>query len=226
MAIGKSVGWGLTPHLAKAAPDLSARFVHESMRRALHGVGPLPGAAAAADKVLAEEHGDVDRAVRQLIETHVRLAGVQGFATNIGGIATAAVAIPANIAGVALLQCRLVAAIAHLHGYDVEDQRVRNAVLTCILGEGTVKTLVRRGSLPTTPMAMATAPTYDPQLDRVIAAEVTAELLRKVAGKRVARTVARQVPVVGGFVGAGTDGVATWQIGRYADRELVRRTRR
>jgi len=41
-----------------------------------------------------------------------------------------------------------------------------------------------------------------------------------VAGKRVATTVARRVPVVGGMVGASADAYATWQIGRYADREL------
>jgi uncharacterized protein (DUF697 family) len=226
MAIGKSVGWGLAPQLAKAAPDLSAHFVQEALRRAIRGVGPLPAAAVAADKVLAGEDGDVDKAVRQLIETHVRYAGVQGFATNIGGLVTAAVTIPANITGLALIQCRLVASIAHLRGYDLEDQRVRNAVLTCILGEDTVKTEVRRKKLPSTPMAMATAPTHDPQLDRVIAAEVTGELLTKVAGKRIATTVGRRIPLVGGVFGASADGFATWQIGRYADRELLPRARR
>ena len=46
------------------------------------------------------------------------------------------------------------------------------------------------------------------------------------AGKRLAITVGRRVPVVGGLVGAGADGYATWQIGRYADRELLPRARR
>jgi hypothetical protein len=212
--------------VAKAAPDLSARFVQEALRRAIRGVGPLPGAAAAAEKALAAEHGNVDRAVRQLIETHVRYAGAQGFATNVGGLATAAVTVPANITGVALIQCRMVASIAHVRGYDLEDQRVRNAVLTCILGEDTVTSLVRRKKLPTTPMAMATAPTHDPDLDRIISSEVTAALLTKVAGKRIATTVGRRIPLVGGVFGAGADGFGTWQIGRYADRELRPRARR
>jgi len=156
----------------------------------------------------------------------VRYAGVQGFATNLGGLVTATVTIPANITGLALIQCRLVACIAHLRGYDLADQRVRNAILTCILGEDSVRGLVRRKKLPSTPMGIATAPTHDPQLDRVIAAEVTGELLTKVAGKRVVTTVGRRVPVVGGLVGAGADGYATWQIGRYADREMRPRSRR
>jgi hypothetical protein len=48
----------------------------------------------------------------------------------------------------------------------------------------------------------------------------------KVAGKRLAGTAGRRIPFVGGFIGAGADGYATWQIGRYADRELLPLARR
>jgi len=226
MGIAGTFGKGLAPRLSRMAPELSSNFVHEALRRAIAGVGPLPAAAVAADKQLAEQHGNVDRAVHEVIENHVRIAGAQGFATNLGGLVTAAVTIPANIAGIALVQCREVAGIAHLRGYDLDDPRVHNAILACILGEEAVKSLVRRKKLPSTPMGIATAPAHDPHLDRVIAAEVTSELLTKVAGKRIATTVGRRVPVVGGLVGASTDAYATWQIGRYADRELLPRNRR
>jgi uncharacterized protein (DUF697 family) len=226
MGIGSSLTRGLAPRVTRLAPELSSTFVHNALRRAIEGAGPLPPAAQAADKQLAEQGGDRERAVHELIENHVRLAGAQGFVTNIGGLVTAAVTIPANIAGIALIQCRLVAGIAHLHGYDLADQRVRNAVLTCLLGEDAVKSMVRKKKLPSTPMGIATAPAHDPDLDRVVANEVTSELLTKVAGKRIATTVGRRVPVVGGLVGAGTDAYSTWQIGRYADRELLPRTRR
>jgi hypothetical protein len=226
MGIGGSLGKSLAPHVHKLAPELTSGFVHEALHRAIHGVGPLPAAAAAAEKQLAEQRGNVERAVHDLIENHVRYAGVQGFATNLGGLVTAAVTIPANIAGLATIQCRLVAGIAHLRGYDLTDPRVKNAVLVCLLGESHVANLVRKRKLPAPPMAIATAPAHDPHLDRVVAAEVTSELITKVAGKRVVTTVGRRVPVVGGLIGAGADGLATWQIGRYADRELLPRTRR
>jgi uncharacterized protein (DUF697 family) len=226
MGIGSALGKGLAPHLTRAAPELSNTFVQRALRRAIEGTGPLSAAAAAAEAVLADEGGDVERAIHELIEDHVRYAGMQGFLTNIGGAVTAAFTIPANIAGLALIQCRLVASIAHLRGYDLSDQRVRNAILTCLLGEDSVKALVRKKKLPSTPMGLATAPAHDPDLDRVVAAEVTSELVRKVAGKRIATTVARHVPVVGGLVGAGADGYYTWQLGRYADRELLPRTLR
>ena len=226
MGIGGSIGKRLAPQVHKLAPELNSSFVHEALSRAIHGVGPLPAAAAAADAQLREQHGDVERAVHEVIENHVRYSGGQGFLTNVGGLATAALTIPANIAGLALIQCRLVAGIAHLRGYDLTDPRVHNAILACVLGEDTVRSLVKRRRIPAPPMAIATAPAHDPHLDKVMAAEVTSELLTKVAGKRVATTVGRRVPVVGGLVGASADAYATWQVGRYADRELRPRTLR
>lgn len=231
MGIGKEIGKRLAPQAHKLAPELTTSFVHEALNRAINGTGPLPAAAVAAHRRLAEHGGPdtpgaVDAAVKDLIEQHVRYAGAQGFATNLGGLVTAAVAVPANIAGLALIQCRMVAAIAHLRGYDLQDPRVRNAILAVILGEDDVQRLVKKGLIPAPPMAIATAPAYDPHLDRLMAAEVTSELLTRIAGKRAVTLVGRRVPVVGGIIGAGTDGYATWQIGRYADRELLPRTRR
>ena len=226
MGIAGSIGKALAPNLGKVAPDLTANFVREALQRAINGAGALPGAARAADKQLKEQHGNVDDAIHEVIENHVRYAGAQGFVTNIGGLVTAALTIPANITGLAILQCRMVAGIAHLRGYDLDDPRVRNAILACMLGEDSVTSLVKKKKIPAPPMAIATAPTHDQHLDKVMAAEVTSELLTKVAGKRVVTTVGRRVPVVGGLIGAGADAYATWQIGRYADRELLSRTLR
>ncbi|HET7357367.1 MAG TPA: EcsC family protein [Nocardioidaceae bacterium] len=220
MGIGGSLGKAVAPHVHRLAPDVTAGFIREALHRAVTGVGPMPGAPTIAARVLRDRHGDSVRAVSDVIENHVRLAGAQGFVTNLGGLVTATVTIPANIAGLALLQARMVASIACLHGYDVDDPRVRNAILACMLGEDGVRTLLRKRKLPAPPMAIATAPTHDPHLDRIMAAEVTSELLTKIAGKKMVTTIGRRVPVVGGLVGAGADGYATWQIGRYADREL------
>lgn len=220
------VGRRLAPKVAGAAPGLTDTFVREALDRAIHGVGPLPGAAAAADTQLREQGGDVERAVHEVIENHVRYAGAQGFLTNLGGVVTAAVAIPANITGLALVQCRMIAGIAHLRGYDLDDPRVRNAILTCLLGGERVDTLLSSGALPAPPMALATAPVADRELDRRITTEVGSEIVARMTGKRLAVTVGRRVPVVGGVVGMGADGYATWRIGRYADRELLPRASR
>ena len=216
----------LAPRVSELAPGLTTAFVREALARAIAGVGPLPPAAAAADKQLEEQKGDVDRAIHEVIENHVRLAGAQGFVTNIGGLVTAAVMIPANITGLALIECRMIAGIAHLRGYDLDDPKVRNAILVILLGEDVVTEMVRKKELPAPPMALATAPAHDTNLDAMVSVLVASELISKVAGKRLATTSGRRVPVVGGLVGMGADGFITWRIGRYADRELLPRNRR
>jgi len=223
--VAATLGSALAPKVVELAPGVTYGFVQHALNRAIVGAGPLPGAAAAADKQLREQDGDVDRAVRELIENHVAYAGAGGFLTNIGGLVTAAVTIPTNVTGLALIQCRMVAGIAHLRGYDLEDPRTRNAILVCLLGEEKVDRGVRSHKIPAPPMALATAPASDPELTKTVTAQVASELLTRVAGKRLATTVGRRVPVVGGLVGAGADGYGTWKIGRYASRELLPRAR-
>ena len=179
---GKLVGQHVAAHVPRLAPDLTHSFVRESLHRAIHGVGPLPPAARAADKQLEEQHGHVGRAVGEVIENHVRYAGAQGLLTGLGGVVTATVTIPANLAGLALVQARMVAGIAHLHGYDLDDPRVRNAILTCMLGRQLVDERIKTRTLPGPPMAIATAPVHDPDLDRVLAAEVASDLIQRVGG--------------------------------------------
>jgi hypothetical protein len=226
MGVASRLGRSLAPLGVKVAPKQASGFVRQVLDLAIDGFGRYPGAAAAGDRRLRESRGDVDRAIHDLIESHVRMAGIQGFVTNLGGVVTLAVTIPANVAGLAVLQAHMTAAIAHLRGYDLDDPRVRNAVLACLLGEEAVNAAVKKKRLPSSPMGIATAPAHDPALNQRIATEVTQELLAKVGGKRVATAVGRRIPVVGGGIGAISDGYTTWRVGRYADRALLPRGRR
>lgn len=226
MSFAKRVAGSVAPKVSQMAPDATTTFVQEALNRAIKGVGRLQGAPDAANKQLQEHHGDVDAAITAIIETHVRMAGAQGFLTNLGGLVTMTVTVPTNIVGLALIQCRMVAAIVHLRGYDLADQRVRNAILASLLGEERALRLIKQKKLAGTPMALATAPVHDPHLDKLMSAEVASELIAKVAGKKLATTVGRRVPIVGGVVGAGTDGFSTWKIGRYVSREFLPRNRR
>jgi hypothetical protein len=226
MSFTKRVGAALAPKVTNLAPGLTASFVHQALDKAITGVGPLPSAASAADKQLAEQDGDVERGIHEVIENHVRYAGAQGFVTNIGGLVTMAVTVPVNLSGLALIQCRMVAGIAHLRGYDLDDPRTRAAILACLLGDERLLKMVKQRLLPGTPMEIAAAAVPDPALHQLLATEVAAELVTRATGKRLAATVGRRVPVIGGVVGAGTDAYVTWKIGRYVDREFLPRRRR
>ena len=211
----------MAPRIGELAPGLTTTFVREALNRAIVGVGPLAPAALAAEKQLKEQRGDVDRAIHEVIENNVRLAGAQGFAMNLGGVVTAAVAIPANVAGLAIIECRMAAGIAHIRGHDLAEPRVRSAVMALLLGEDKVNELIKQRKLPGTPMELATTTHHDATLDGAIASIVANTFMARMTGKRLASTIGRRVPVIGGVVGAGADGYETWRVGRYADRELM-----
>ena len=185
--------------------------------------GGCPAPKQPRHAICSEPAGSVDEAISSIIDHHIRLASAQGFVTNIGGVAALPVAIPANITGVAIVQVRMVAAIAHLRGYDLNDHRVRTALVMCLMGGEQIAKHIVEGTLPTSPMAVATAPIFDPELDRLVADEVLSDLAARIAGKNVALAIVKRVPLMGGGVSAIMDGIATYQIGRYATGELMRR---
>lgn len=230
MGIGKkmvgTVATKIAPRVAQAAPGVTSRAVLEALDRAIDGVGPLKPAVAAAEKHLAAQDGDVVKAIRAVVDSHVRLSGAQGFVTNIGGLTTAAVALPTNVLGLAVLQCRMIAGVAHLRGHDVTDPRVRNAILAAMLGDEGVTALTKKKVLPGGPLALATAQVHDPALRTLLATEVGAFLVAKVVGRRLITVAGRRVPVVGGVVGAGADGWSTRRAGRYAEKEFAAPRRR
>ena len=220
MGTTRSAARLIRPVARQHGPVLASTFVRQALETAVDGLGPLKGAAAAADAKLEKHDGDRAKAMSELVDGHVSLAGAQGFLTNLGGLLAMSVTVPANISGLAIVQSHMVGGIAHLRGYDLADPRVRNAVLACMLGSDTVAALIKARKLPSSPMAIATAPAHDPDLDLEISSHVAAELLERIVAKRSFAAVGRKIPVFGGTVGLVSDGYATFQVGRYAAREL------
>ncbi|MDR0959974.1 MAG: EcsC family protein [Propionibacteriaceae bacterium] len=189
---------------------------------AIDGAGKLPPARSTAAKHL-EKRQDIDAAIKSVVRVHVGLASAQAFVTNFGGLISTAIGTPANAAGIVMVQVRMVACIAHLHGYDIDDPRVRTAMVMCLLGEKELKQQIKNGSLPSSPLAVATAPMHDLGLQTKAAERVLNQVLASSAGKDIAQFVTRRVPVVGGGIGAVTDGYGTIQVARCARNQLINR---
>jgi hypothetical protein len=209
--------------VVRYSPQTAGGVLRRLLEVAIDGSGRLPSAKASAAKHLQRHGGAVEDAIQGLIDQHVRLASAQGFATNLGGVAALPIMLPANLTGVAVLQTRMVAAIAHLRGYDLNDNRVRTALIMCLLGGEQMARRIVDGTLPTSPLAVATAPMFDPALDATVAQQVLHDLTARVGGKNVALAITRRIPILGGGIGAAMDGIATHQIGAYAKSELVTR---
>jgi uncharacterized protein (DUF697 family) len=200
-----------------AAGEAGRQFLH----RAVDGFQGFPGAKETAAKQLART-GDVDDAIKEVIEQHVRLAGLGGFVTQVGGVLAMVVTLPANVAGLAGIQLRMTAAIAHLRGHDIEQPRVRIAALACLLGEQGVTEAIMAGHLTGTPRDLAFGPPLtDEALRTRLTTQVGQHLVTRVTTKHATLQLVRRVPLLGGGVGAGMDAFYTWQVGRYADHEFT-----
>jgi hypothetical protein len=209
------------------APMLAPKQVSTVLRKildlAIDGKAKFPGARQMAANELEKADGHVQQAVNSIIKLHTGLAGAQGFVANVGGIATLPVSLPANLIGVSTIQARMVAGIAHLRGYDIDDPKVRAAILMTMIGRAQVDKLIDEGTLPTTPIGVATAPVYDRDLVVQAGEKILNSLMMQAGGKQLAALVGKRVPVIGGGVGAVVDGSSTRAIGHYASDQFPSR---
>ncbi|MCC6498103.1 MAG: EcsC family protein, partial [Propionibacteriaceae bacterium] len=133
--------------LVTRTPEMAGGVLRSIIEFAIDGNSTFPGAKTAAARSL-QTKGDRESAIDALVAQHIGLASAQGFLTSVGGLITLPVGLPANLAGLAVLSVRMIASIAHLRGYDVDDRRVRSALTLAMLGDDEVRRLVADGKLP------------------------------------------------------------------------------
>ena len=101
--------------------------------KALNGIPGLDSAGEMAQKYMIQD-GTMHEKANSLIRWQNAKAGTSGFLTGIGGLMTLPVAIPANLASVLYIQIRMIAAIAHMGGYNLRDEKVKMLVYSCLVG--------------------------------------------------------------------------------------------
>lgn len=199
------------------------------------GVGPLTGSITWAEDRLARVQGaryepntdptrkvrpyerdDIEKAVKRLIVESVEAAGVNGFVTGLGGFIAMPVTVPANMAGALVINARLAAAIAYLHGYDPKDPHVRT-VATLIAVGSNAQQIVKAFGIKVGEKVLIQAIR---QLPIVLIREINKKagfmLLAKYGSKRALVTLVKGVPLVGGVIGGAVDATMTSAIGRTA----------
>lgn len=104
-----------------------------SYDKAVNGVAGLDSALELAESYLSEG-GSLEDQVNSLIRWQNTKAGTSGFLTGLGGLVTMPVSIPANITSVMYVQIRMIAAIAHMGGHDLNNDKVKSLVYACLAG--------------------------------------------------------------------------------------------
>ena len=182
--------------------------------KAVSGLGVMDSAEElAAD--YSRGHGSLHEQVNTLIKWQSTKAATSGFVNGMAGVLAMPITVPANIASVMYVQIRMIAAIAHMGGYNLQDDRVRTLVYACLCGNAAKDVVKELGiQLGTRLTEQAVKKISMEALGRINEA-VGFKLLSQV-GSSSAMSVSKLVPLIGGVIGGAMDSMATKTIGNIA----------
>lgn len=169
-------------------------------QRVLRGLPLLGTPQKAAAGVSGEPQA---AAADQLITRYTTLCGTTGFVTGLPGFLGQIVMLPADVAGVALLQLHLCAAIAVLSGRDPNDPAVRDLCIDCLLGE-------------VAPHGEEDEKKEAKKRFGLRAATFGVRFAAERSLKFVTSKAARRLPILGGILGGASDVVMTRRVGHMA----------
>ncbi|WP_168582660.1 hypothetical protein [Gephyromycinifex aptenodytis] len=184
----------------------------------VNGAGPWQGSIPVAEEHLRHHRG-VEAAIGRLIATHVRVTAATGFASNVGGLVTLPLSIPADAASLWMLQARLAGSIAHLRGYEVHSEEVQSIILLSLIGSAGAEALKEAGVKVGQKGAIS--------LINKVPGKALLEINRRVGFRLITRAgstgvvnLTKFVPLAGGVVGGTVNGVSTKAVGGWAKRNF------
>lgn len=186
-----------------------------SYEKALNG---LPGTESALElgECYLRNNGNLLDKTNCLIRWQISKTATSGFLTGLGGLITLPVAIPVNIASVVYVQMRMIAAIAHIGGYDIKSDQVRGLVYVCLAGNEAKDILKNLGIQFGTKLSNSMIKRYvtGAALTKINRA-VGFRLITKFGTKGVVN-LGKAIPLVGGVIGGSIDALSTNKIGNVA----------
>lgn len=185
----------------------------------IDGVATFDSAEKVAQEAL-KKTGSREAAIDAIVNSHTKLAGANGFVTNLGGFVTLPVALPANVVGFYTLATRMVAAIASVNGANVREDSVRSAILLDLIGADATQVLKGMGNFTGGVATNVATRKMPPAALAVVNKAVAFRLASKVGGRFLSR-IPRLVPVAGGFIGAGLDIMLLRKIADAARKDFV-----
>lgn len=184
--------------------------------KAISGVPPLSSAEALAQEyIIHQDYTDDDERVDSVIKWESSKNFAAGFVAGLGGVMVMPVAIPAVLGASWVIQARLAAAIAHIYGWRLDDDRVKTFVLLTLLGAEAAEVLREAGVKVGTKLSIEIIKMIPGKAFTAINKAVGFRLLTK-AGTRGVINLTKMVPVVGGAVGGTVDLVACRTVGKLA----------
>lgn len=201
--------------MALITQEQIANALEWAYEKSVNGVAGMDSASELADSY---KKGNKDSAYEQansLIRWQNTKAGTSGFITGLGGLMTLPVAIPANVASVLYVQIRMIAAIAHLGGYDLKDDKVKTLVYLCLVANSAKDVLKDVGVAVGNKVGMNIVKSIPGKTLQEINKRVGFKLFTKFGEKGIIN-LSKVVPILGGLIGGSFDAYTTNSVGNVA----------
>jgi EcsC protein family len=192
------------------------RLLQVLLDAGIDGVGPLRSAREVAEAARLSTRSP-RAAVAKVARSHVTTGGVGGFVTGVGGFVTMPVALPANVVEFYVQATRMVAAIATLRGYDVDDPQVRTAVLLALVGSEADEVLAKAGLTTGGGRVVKLVGSQLPPAALLMINKAIGFRLLRGLGEKAFAKLGRGIPLAGGVVGGAID---VWMMKRIADHAM------
>jgi hypothetical protein len=187
--------------------------------KAVNGVPGLDSAQEMAENYISKGGKKIDMA-NSLIRWQNTKAGTSGFLTGLPGLIVMPITIPANIASVLYVQIRMIAALAHIGGHDIKDDKVKSLVYLCMAGNGAKDLVKDLGIVIGKKVATQSVKNISGKTITAINQKVGFRLLTKF-GEKGAINIGKAIPLLGGVIGGTFDIVATNTIGNIARNTFI-----
>ena len=187
--------------------------------KSVNGLPKMETAEELAQKYL-HKHKNVDNAINEFVNWQTAKCTTSGFLTGLGGLMTLPVALPTNITSVLYVQIRMIAAIAHMRGYDLKDDQVKTFVYVALTGQAATDILKQAGIKIGTKMSTSLIKKIPFAIIKQINKAVGFRLVTKFGQKGVIN-LGKCIPVVGGVIGGGMDLLSTRTIAKAAQKLFI-----
>lgn len=182
----------------------------------VEGIGPLSSSSQLAkeyqlDKSYADDNARVDALIKWEMAKNF---GV-GFLTGLGGLVVLPISIPSSMLATWAVQARMVGAIAEIYGHSVAEDRVKTAIILCLVGEDIVEILREVGIEVGKKVAKNLVNKIPGKLIQKINKLVGFRLLTK-NGEKGIINLTKMVPFVSGPIGGTIDMMACRKVGKIA----------
>lgn len=181
--------------------------------------GPIDSAQEIAEDFIGK-HNTIYEDAEELINWQIAKSGGIGFLTGLLGPISAIAGIPSSLAAVTFVQLRMIAAIAHMGGYNINDDRVKALCLACLCGNAANKIVKEAGVEAGQRLLVAVAMKFPGKAVDKVCRAVAAKLLVG-AGVKTGTQLSKFIPVFGGLVNGAVDAAFTKAVGVAAAKVFI-----